>query len=367
MAAGGRRFSFDLNAHEKRTLSFTFGVVLLLHVIGWGIILALVVPRHYHFLGIGIALTAYTLGMRHAFDADHISAIDNTTRKFMREGKRPMKVGLYFSLGHSTVVFLLGGILIFAAKGLFHQVASQNSTLHAFGGLVGTIVSGSFLYLIALINLAVLVGIVRSYKGLRSGNYDEDALSAVLNKRGLFSRVFSKLLGAIKKEGHMYPVGFLFGLGFDTATEVALLAFTAGAASTGLPFYAILALPILFAAGMTLFDTLDGTFMNFAYGWAFSSAARKIFYNFTITGLSIMVAFFIGTVELGAILANELRLSGGVWNFVSNFNINKAGMYLVALFVVTWAIAVAVWKLGRFEERLPAPAPALAESSEHSA
>ncbi len=367
MAGGIRRFAFDLSAHEKRTLAFTFGVVLLLHVLGWGIIFALVLPRHYHFLGIGIALTAYTLGMRHAFDADHISAIDNTTRKFMQEGKRPMKVGLYFSLGHSSVVFALGAILIFAAKGLFHQVANQSSTLHAFGGLVGTVVSGSFLYLIAFINLWVLAGIVRSYKGLRAGNYDEDALAAVLNKRGLFSRVFAKLLGAIKKEGHMYPVGFLFGLGFDTATEVALLAFTAGAASTGLPFYAILALPILFAAGMTLFDTLDGTFMNFAYGWAFSSAARKIFYNFTITGLSIMVALFIGTVELGAILASELGLSGGVWNFVSNFNINKAGMYLVGLFIATWLVALAVWKLGKFEQRIPTPAPVLAELPEHSA
>src|SRR5579864_3779410 len=246
------------------------GFIVALYVVGWGVFMVAILPQHSKFLGIGVAVTAYTLGLRHAFDADHISAIDNTTRKLMSEGKRPLSVGFWFSLDHSSVVFALGIGLTFAARAIIGQLSSPNATVATFGGIIGTLVSGTFLYLIAILNLVILVGIIKVFLEMRRGRFNDDELEQQLNSRGLMFRFFGRLMRTIRKPWHMYPVGVLFGLGFDTASEIALLAAIAGAATLSLPWYAVLSLPILFAAGMATLDTLDGSFMNFAYGWAFS-------------------------------------------------------------------------------------------------
>ena len=244
----------------------------------------------------GTGVLAYTLGMRHAFDADHIAAIDNTTRKFMSEGQRPMSTGFWFSLGHSSVVFGLTVLLGLGARALGGQVRNTNSPLHHYGGLVGTIVSGSFLYLIATLNLIILVGIVRLFVQMRQGRFDDSELENTSTRAGSMMWFFGPLARSIDAPWKMYPLGFLFGLGFDTATEVAFLVLAGTSVAAGLPFWAILSLPLLFAAGMSLLDTLDGSFMNFAYGWAFSKPVRKVYYNIAITGLSVFVAFYIGTL-----------------------------------------------------------------------
>jgi high-affinity nickel-transport protein len=294
--------------------------------------------------------------MRHAFDADHIAAIDNTTRKFMAEGRRPLSVGFFFSLGHSTIVVGLGIGITFAARAVFHAVKNPHSLLEQGGGLVGTAVSGGFLYLIAALNIVVLVGIVRVFLAMRSGRYSDEELEAQLNARGLMFRFFGRLMRSLRSSWQMYPVGVLFGLGFDTATEIALLAATAGAASESLPWYAVLCLPILFTAGMTLLDTIDGSFMNFAYGWAFARPVRKVYYNIVITGLSVAVAFFIGTIELVGLLATQLHLRGGVWHWAAGFSINTAGFVIAGGFLAVWLVALLVWRWGRVEARWDAAA-----------
>jgi nickel/cobalt transporter (NiCoT) family protein len=340
-----------LTPREWRRVGGMAATIVTLHALGWGILVLAILPQHYKFLGVGVAATAYMLGMRHAFDADHISAIDNVTRKLMAEGKRPLSVGFWFSLGHSTIVFALGIALTVAAKAVIHQVNNQGSTLNQFGGVFGTAVSGTFLYLIAILNFVVLIGIVKVFMEMRRGRFSDAELEQQLNARGLMFRFFGKLMRSIHAPWQMYPVGLLFGLGFDTATEVALLAVAAGAATAGLPWYAVLSLPLLFAAGMSLLDTLDGSFMNFAYGWAFSKPVRKVYYNITITGLSVAVALLIGSIELFGLLAAELHLSGGFWSFMSNFDINRAGFIIVGLFVVTWVAALAIWRFGQIERR----------------
>ncbi len=346
-----RKFRNSLTPSEWRRMSGIFSVILGLHVLGWGLFIFVILPAHLKVLGIGVAVTAYTLGMRHAFDADHISAIDNTTRKLMAGGQRPLSVGFFFALGHSTIVFGVGIGLTFAAKAIFGQVRNPNSTLQGFGGVFGTLVSGSFLFLIALLNFLVLIGIVKVFREMKTGKFSQDELEVKLNSRGLMFRFFGKLMKSISKPWHMYPVGVLFGLGFDTATEVALLAATAGAATAGLPWYAVICLPILFASGMTLFDTLDGSFMNFAYGWAFANPVRKVYYNITITGLSIAVAFFIGSIEILGLLGTEFHLNGVFWTYMTGFDINKAGIIMVGIFVVTWIVALSIWHLGKIEEK----------------
>ena len=341
-----------LTPRERRRVGLMFASITALHVIGFGVFLALVVPSHYKGLGIGVAGLAYSLGLRHAFDADHISAIDNTTRKLMSEGKRPLSVGYWFSLGHSTVVVVIGVGIVVAEKTVYGAVSNSNSLLEQFGGIFGTIVSATFLYLIALLNIVILAGIVRVFRSMRHGNYDEAELERQLNNRGLMSRFFGRWMSMISKEWHIYPVGVVFGLGFDTATEVALLATTALLASRNIPFYSIMCLPILFTAGMTLMDAIDGVFMNFAYSWAFFNPVRKVYYNLAITGLSVAICFFIGTVEVLGLLPTELGgLHSGLWRYVANFNINKAGFVIVGMFVVCWAGAVAFWRFARVEER----------------
>jgi high-affinity nickel-transport protein len=331
-------------------------VVVGLHVAGFSILVAVVAPRHYHLgtagtFTVGIGITAYMLGLRHAFDADHIAAIDNTTRRLMSEGKRPLSVGFWFSLGHSSVVFALAFLISVGVRSLDGPLKRGGSQLHAVSTTIGTGVSGGFLYLIAGINVAILVSIVRVFREMRGGAYDEEALEAQLASRGLMNRFFGRFTRAITRPAQMYPIGVLFGLGFDTATEVALLVVAGSAGAAGLPWYAILCLPILFAAGMTLMDSIDGSFMNFAYGWAFSKPVRKVFYNLTVTGLSVAVALLIGTVELGGLIASELRLSGTFWKSFENVNINVIGFLIVGLFVATWAIALLVWHFGHIEDR----------------
>ena len=337
---------------ERRRVGLMFASITALHIVGFGVFIAFVVPSHYKGLGIGVAGLAYSLGLRHAFDADHISAIDNTTRKLMSEGKRPLSIGYWFSLGHSTIVVAIGVGIVIAEKAVYGAVSNNSSALEQFGGIFGTIVSATFLYLIALLNIVILAGIVRVFRSMRQGNYDEAELERQLNNRGLMSRFFGRWMRTINKEWHIYPVGVVFGLGFDTATEVALLATTALLASRHIPFYSIMCLPILFTAGMTLMDTIDGIFMNFAYSWAFFNPVRKVYYNLAITGLSVSICFFIGTVEVLGLLPMELGgLHSGFWRYVANFNINKAGFVIVGMFIVCWAGAVAFWRLARVEEK----------------
>ncbi len=359
-----------LSPQEWRRAALLGAVILGLHVIGFVILLAVVVPEHFHLgaeggFGIGIGITAYTLGLRHAFDADHIAAIDNTTRKLMAEGQRPLSVGFFFSLGHSTIVFGLTFLLAIGVRSLGPPVANDGSTLHDVTSLVGTSVSGTFLLLIAAMNLVVLVSIIKVFRRMRTGQYDEQELERQLDQRGFMNRFYNRATRAVKKPWHMYPLGVLFGVGFDTATEVALLVLAAGAGLAGLPWYAILCLPILFAAGMSLLDTIDGAFMNVAYGWAFSKPVRKVYYNITITGLSVIVAFVIGSVEMLSVVADKLSLTGGVWDWVSNLNLNTVGFLLAGLFVVTWIVALAAWRFGRIEEKWTAHVqPASPRSSE---
>ncbi|HEX4465745.1 MAG TPA: HoxN/HupN/NixA family nickel/cobalt transporter [Solirubrobacteraceae bacterium] len=346
----------SLDVGQRRTLALMTFVVLALHVAGFVTLILLVAPSHYRVGGagaftIGIGVTAYTLGMRHAFDADHISAIDNTTRKLMAEGKRPLSVGFWFSLGHSTIVFLLAFLLAIGIKSVSGPVKNDNSSLHEVTGWIGTLVSGSFLYVIAALNLVILLGIVKVFREMKRGAYDEEALEQQLNRRGLMNRFFGGLTRAITKPRQIYSVGVLFGLGFDTASEVALLVLAGGAAGAGLPWYAILCLPILFAAGMSLMDSIDGSFMNFAYGWAFSKPVRKVYYNLAITGLSVAVALVVGTIELGGLIAERLDLSGPFWGWWEGIDINVLGFIIVGMFVLTWVFALAIWRVGRIEER----------------
>jgi high-affinity nickel-transport protein len=347
-----RQVAKELTPSERRRAALMLVVILTLHVLGFVVFVLFVVPAHYKGLGIGVAGLAYTLGLRHAFDADHISAIDNTTRKLMNEDKRPLSVGFWFSLGHSTIVVAIGVGIIIAEKVVYRAVSNNNSGLEQFGGIFGTVVSAAFLYLIGILNLVILAGILQVFRSMRKGTYDEAELERQLQNRGFFYRFFGRWMKTIDKEWKMYPVGVVFGMGFDTATEVALLATTALLASQHLPFYAILCLPILFTAGMSLMDTSDGVFMNFAYSWAFFNPVRKVYYNLAITGLSVAICLFIGTIEVLGLLPNEIpSLTGGFWNYMANFDINKAGFVIVGMFIVTWAAALAFWKFGRVEEK----------------
>ena len=344
-----------LSRDEKRSLLGMGGFILLLHLVGWGVLIGLVTPQGYtvggQLMGVGLGVTAYTLGMRHAFDADHIAAIDNTTRKLMGEGKRPLSVGFWFSLGHSSVVFIMVALVAFGVRALATQLGNDSSALQQATGVWGTAVSGTFLILIGLINLAALIGILKVFARMRRGHFDESALDEQLDKRGFLNRILGRVTRAVTKPWHMYPVGLLFGLGFDTVTEVGLLVVAGGAAAANLPWWAVLTLPILFAAGMSLLDTIDGSFMNFAYGWAFSKPVRKIYYNITITALSVAVALLIGGIEIISILTEKLDITTGLLATIGSVDLNSVGYWIVGLFVATWAVALAVWRFGRIEQR----------------
>jgi nickel/cobalt transporter (NiCoT) family protein len=345
-----------LNASERRRLAGFGAVVLGLHAVGFSLLLVPIAPHHFRLggpgvFGLGLGITAYTLGLRHALDADHIAAIDNTTRKLIADGQRPLGVGFFFSLGHCTVVLVLA--LSFAAglRALGGPVRDGGSTLHAVTGLVGTSASGLFLLLVASCNVAVLAGTIRVGRRMRGGAFDEAELERQLGRRGLMNRVYGRFTRSIGASWHMYPVGLLFGLGFDTATEVALLFLAAGAAGSGLPFYAILCLPMLFAAGMSLLDTIDGSCMSFAYTWALARPLQRLYCNLVVTALSIAVALIVGGLELLSALARRLPLDGGVWRALRDLDLNAVGFAIAGLFVLVWIAAAAAWRFGRIEER----------------
>ncbi len=341
------RESFDRG--ERRRLAGFFGGVGLLHVAGWGLLLAAAAGQPTILALGGLA---YTFGLRHAFDADHISAIDNTTRKLLQDGRKPVGVGFFFSLGHSTVVFIIAAALGLTVKWIVEGVAGNGGQLRTVGGMLGTVVSGGFLVLIGVLNLVILLDIVRVYRKLKAGGYDDQSLELDLSAGGFMSRIFGRLFRVISHSWQMYPIGFLFGLGFDTASEVAILAISAGAAAKGLPFVAVIALPLIFAAGMSLMDTADGAFMAKAYSWAFTSPIRKVFYNLTMTSLSVFVALFIGGMELMQAVIRAFGLTGGVFGAIAGFDlIGRAGYLIVAAFVVAWAAALLIYKARRIDER----------------
>ncbi|MEV6771063.1 HoxN/HupN/NixA family nickel/cobalt transporter [Nocardia sp. NPDC051030] len=331
--------------------------VLALHILGWGTLLLFVVPGHHvvqgAVFGVGLGVTAYTLGMRHAFDADHIAAIDNTTRKLVAENGRAKThtVGFWFALGHSTIVFVMVALLALGVRALAGPLEDEGSALHKWTGLWGTSVSGTFLIAIGLLNLAALVGIWKVFRRMRAGDFDEAELERALDDRGLLNRVLGPVVKLVRKPWQMYPVGLLFGLGFDTVTEVGLMVIAGGAAATGLPWYSILVLPVLFSAGMALFDSLDGSFMSYAYDWAFARPVRKIYYNLVITGLSVAVALLIGVQEIISIFVEKLDVTTGFVAWIGNLDLGDLGFIIVGLFVFTWAVALAVWRYTGVEAR----------------
>jgi high-affinity nickel-transport protein len=348
VAIAERTFSARLDRGEKARLAGFFSAIIALHVAGWGLLLTQSF-RYPALLGLGAL--AYSFGLRHAFDADHISAIDDTTRKLLQQGKKPVGVGFFFSLGHSTVVLLIALALGFAVKELVDGVVSEDGQLRNLGGLIGTSVSGTFLIIMGIINLIILLDIIAVFRRMRAGEFDRQTLAENLVQGGVLTRLFSGLFRFITDSWQMYPVGFLFGLGFDTASEVALLAISAGAASQGLPFAAVVSLPVIFASGMSLMDTTDGVFMAKAYSWAFSNPIRKVFYNLTMTGLSVFIALFIGTLEVTQIIGQIGNLSGGFWDLISNVDLGSIGYVIVGGFVIAWAVAFAFFKFRNVEDR----------------
>ncbi|MDT8715155.1 HoxN/HupN/NixA family nickel/cobalt transporter [Clostridium sp. 19966] len=323
--------------YKKRSWLNYAIVVFLLHVIG---IALLLINAHQYPQIFGMALLVYTLGLRHAFDADHIAAIDNTVRKLVQQKKDPTGVGFFFSMGHSSVVFIMAVITTFAMSWAEVNIPAIKDV----GSVIGASVSGAFLVLIGILNLYIWVDIYRIFIDMRRGKFNEDHLDKLLLSRGFISRFGGKLYKFINKSWHVYPLGFLFGLGFDTASEVTLLAISANAATQSIPPSLIISLPIIFAAGMSLMDTADGIFMTTAYNWAFSTPLRKIYYNLSVTGISVVVALFIGIIELTQIIAPKLGLNSGIWAWITGLNLANIGYLLVALFVVLWAASYVIWK-----------------------
>ena len=346
---------------ESRSVGAMVGVVLLLHLVGWGVLLLAVVPHQFQLgdtrvFSVGVGLTAYLLGVRHAFDADHIASIDNTTRKLVGEGRSAVSTGFWFSLGHSSVVFGASLLLALGVRSIAGIVAGGDSTAGDTLALIGTLVAGTFLLLIGLTNTAALIGIARVRREIRTGAFDEAELERHLNNRGLLARLLGRVTRRVSKPWHLYPVGLLMGLGFDTVTQVALLVLAAGSATFVLPWYAIMVLPVLFAAGMTLFDTADGVLMSRAYGWALLDPSRKVAYNFAVTLLSVAVALVLGVIVLADLAAERLELVSGPVAWLGSLQVDYVGFAIVAAFAVAWLTAGALWRLRR-------PTP----SSEHAA
>jgi high-affinity nickel-transport protein len=338
---------FDDAAHNLRgKVIGVYGLLFLFNAGAW--IWAAIAFRHYPLL-LGTALLAYSFGLRHAVDADHIAAIDNVTRKLMQEGKRPVGVGLMFSLGHSTIV-VIGSVLIAAAAlALQHHMDAARS----IGGLIGTLVSSLFLFAIAIVNIVVLASIYRAFVRVRAGApYVDEDFDLLLANRGFLARIFRPMFALIRRSWHMYPLGVLFGLGFDTATEIGLLGISAAEASRGLPLGSILVFPVLFAAGMSLIDTTDNILMLGAYGWAFIKPVRKLYYNLTITFVSVVVALLIGGIEALGLLASQLHLGGSFFLAILRLNssFGTLGYFIVGLFALSWIVSIAVYKWRRFDD-----------------
>lgn len=335
---------------EKRHLLMMVIVVVSLHLMGWGTFAFAVLPGSYQVagsqvFGVGLALTAYSLGVRHAFDADHIAAIDNTTRKLIENGNsRPLSVGFWFALGHSSVVvaavaLLAGGLNVLAA-----QISDAESVLLQGAGLWGAVISGCFLLLLGSVNLVAFNGLWRSLADYRKGRFTEGQLDAQLRSRGVLNRILRPIASQINRPAKMYPVGLLFGLGFDTATTIGLFV-VAGSAALALPWYVVLVLPVLFAAGMVLFDTLDGLLMQRAYEWAFERPLRRIYYNLAVTSISVFVAFFVASVALIGAVSENLQITGGPLGWVAGIDLGNFGLIVVGVFLLLWAAAFAYWKV----------------------
>jgi high-affinity nickel-transport protein len=326
-------------------LAGLYGVIVSLHVVGWG--LFLFYSSRYPAL-IGLGFVAYMFGLRHAFDADHIAVVDDTVRYMLQKGEKPLGIGFFFSLGHSTIVFVLAVAITFAAA----TVKQDLPALQNLGGIIGASVSGTFLWIIGILNLLVLLDILKVWGQAKTGKHSHAHLEELLSQRGFINRLFGgRLQKFINHSWQMYPLGLLFGLGFDTASEVALLAMTAGASAGNLPVPAVLSLPILFAAGMSAMDTTDGVLMSKAYNWAFINPLRKIFYNITTTSLSITVALVIGSIELLQVLTSMLELKGPFFHFIGGLDFGSLGYVIVGLFLLAWGFSFALWKFCRIEER----------------
>src|SRR5688572_8985712 len=332
------------------------GFVLLLHLLGWGVLIFAVAPHDYRLgstgvLGVGVGLTAYMLGVRHAFDADHIASIDNTTRKLVGEGKPSVSAGFWFSLGHSSVVFAASLLLVLGVRSVADVVQDGDSGVGQTLALVGTVVAGTFLVLIGLMNLVAAVGIARVFRRMRTGEFDEAELERHLHNRGFLARLLNRVTRRVTKAWHLYPVGLLMGLGFDTATQVALLVLAAGSAAFVLPWYAILVLPVLFAAGMSLFDTADGVLMSRAYGWAFLKPIRKVYYNLAVTLLSVTIALVVGLLVLTGLLVERRGIESGPLAWMGCLDLGFGRFAIGGLFAVAWALGLAGWRRGRMEAR----------------
>jgi high-affinity nickel-transport protein len=336
----------DATDNLRARIVAIYAILFAFNIAAW--LWAAIAFHHYPVL-LGTALLAYSFGLRHAVDADHIAAIDNVTRKLMQDGKRPVAVGFMFSLGHSTIVVLGSAAIAGAALALQHRLDAFRNV----AGVIGTLVSAFFLFAIAIVNLIVLRSIYRTFARVRRGEpYVEEDLDLLLGSRGLLSRVFRPMFRVITRSWHMYPLGVLFGLGFDTATEIGLLGVSATEASKGLSFWSVLVFPILFAAGMSLIDTTDNILMLGAYGWAFVKPIRKLYYNITITCISVIVAFVVGGIEALGLLAGQFHLKGRFWDGISSLNdhFGTLGYFIVCLFALSWIVSIAVYKWRRFEE-----------------
>jgi len=341
----------DSNSRVRSKLFGIYGVLVAINIAGWLWVLA---AFHAYSVLPGTALLAYGFGLRHAVDADHIAAIDNVTRKLMREKKRPVAVGFFFSLGHSTVVVLASVVVALATA----AIQGKFERFKEVGSVVGTLVSALFLFALAVMNLMILRGIYRAWRRVRSGGaYVDDDFDMLLANRGVIARLFRSLFRLVTRSWHMYPIGFLFGLGFDTATEIGLLGISATQATKGLSPWAIMVFPVLFCAGMSLIDTLDGHLMLGAYGWAYQKPLRKIYYNMTITLVSIVVAVVIGSIEMLGLLGDQLKLKGAVWDAIGSLNDNFGvlGYIIVGIFALSWIASVVIYRVKRFDEAETSP------------
>ncbi|HZR42910.1 MAG TPA: HoxN/HupN/NixA family nickel/cobalt transporter [Ktedonobacteraceae bacterium] len=339
-----KRVFNDSSSDLRRKILGIYALLIGFNIIAWALAFAGFSVRYPALLG--TALLAYTFGLRHSVDADHISAIDNVTRKLMQEKKRPIAVGFFFSLGHSSVVVLLSIAIAVAAS----VIQTDIPALKNAGGLIGTSVSALFLYLIAIINLLVLWEVFQTFRKVQRGEeYNDQTLDEFLNQRGLMGRFFRPLLRVVDRSWKMYPIGFLFGLGFDTATEVGLLGISAAAAGKGLPIPYILIFPLLFTAGMCLLDTTDGILMLGAYGWAFVKPIRKLYYNLNITLVSVLVALVVGTIEIISIVSGLLNLSGGIWDAVGNLDFGLLGAIIIGIFILSWIVSTLIYKIRGYD------------------
>jgi len=334
----------NLTGGEKVKISAIYAALLILTILGFTASLA--ISKVSPVLA-GLGIVCYILGLRHGFDCDHIAAIDNTTRKLIHQGKKPSTVGLWFSLGHSTIVVSLIVVLVYASR----LVIGTIPALESGGAIAGTLISGVFLFLIGVINTVIVLDIYKIFKAAREGDMDEEKLEETLDNRGVMNRFFKPLFNIVNEPWQIYPIGLLFGLGFDTATEVALIAVSVGAGvSNAVPLWMILVLPFMFTCGMVLVDTTDGVIMRLAYGWAFMNPIRKIFYNLTITVISVLVAFAIGGIELLQVLSTEFRLTGPFFDLINNLDFESLGYVIVAIFVISWLASMLWWKYKKYDQ-----------------